>query len=54
MGVKLGRGFEVNKDGRVYSFRHKLGSVSQQIKARKSKKPRAVSRAKAMAKGQRP
>lgn len=57
MSTKLGKGFgQCPKTGKVVSIRHKLGSVSAQIKRRKSAgKPKVTSRARAaMVKGQRP
>ena len=54
MGVKLGRGFGM-RDGKVYSYRHKLGDASAVIRRNKSKKPKVSSRAKAASiKAQRP
>jgi len=48
MAIKLGRGFGMKGD-KVYSYRHKLGDASAVIRKRKaSKKPRPVSRSKAL------
>lgn len=57
MSTRIGKGFRLGSDGKVVSVRHKLGSVSDQIKRRKAaNKPKVVSRAKARAatKGQMP
>lgn len=52
MAVRLGKGFGVRTDksgrDRIADFRHKLGSKSDQIRKAKSRKPRAVSKIKAM------
>lgn len=54
MAVKIGKGFGV-KDGKIYSFRHRLGDASAVIRRNKNKKPRVSSRAKAASiKAQRP
>lgn len=51
--ARLGKGFRVTSDGKVVKGRRRK-SVSDQIRERKSRKPRVVSRMKAMAKGQQP
>lgn len=57
MVTKLGKGFGVKMDAagreRVTDFRHKLGSVSDQIKKRKNRKPKAVGKMRAAMAAQR-
>lgn len=55
MGIRIGKGYYTKGD-KIYSHRHKLGDASAQIRRRKAaKKPRLVSRAKALsARVQRP
>jgi hypothetical protein len=53
MGIKIGRGFSV-EGGRIKRKPKGGMSVSEKIRQRNSKKTRVVSKAKAMAKAQRP
>lgn len=47
MPARLGKGFTVKGD-KITSVRHKMGSKSDQIRKAKSRKPKAVGRAKAV------
>ena len=51
MATRLGKGFAVKGD-KITDRRHKLGSVSDQIRKRKSKKARPVTKIKAATKAQ--
>jgi hypothetical protein len=54
MGIKIGRGFTVTGEGKLRRKPKGGMSVSEKIRQRSSKKTRVVSKAKAMAKAQRP
>jgi hypothetical protein len=54
MGIKIGRGFTVTGEGKLRRKPKGGMSVSEKIRQRNSKKTRVVSKAKAMAKAQRP